>query len=195
MNHSDSAAAVAELAAPDPAAAEMPASAGSAPASAGPTEAQDDRAPLEAARLEIQLRNGASWFYWIAGLSVVNTAIGLFDGQWGFVVGLGITQLIEALAQAVIVRMPSLGFAANASAIVLNLMIAGFFVLLGWLAAERARWAFPLGMALYALDGGLFVLVGDWWSVGFHVFVLLCLHTGYRALKAMDAAPRPDGAA
>ena len=147
--------------------------------------APPDPASVDAVRLETQLKNGASWFYWIAGLSVVNTAITLFDGQWGFVVGLGVTQVIDALAQVVTMQTPALGFAASAFAVVLDLMVAGLFVLFGWLAVQRKRWAFPVGMTVYAADGLLFVLVQDWFSVGFHAFVLLCIHTGYRALKRM----------
>lgn len=44
------------------------------------------------ARVELQKRanSGAGWFFWIAGLSVVNSAISLLGGGWSFVLGLGI---------------------------------------------------------------------------------------------------------
>jgi hypothetical protein len=41
---------------------------------------------------------------------------------------------------------------------------------------------------LYALDGLIFVLAGDWLSVGFHAFVLFGVWSGYSSLKALQAA-------
>ena len=48
--------------------------------------------------LPMQVRKGASWFYWIAGASVVNTIIFLFGGNLNFIVGLGVTQVINGIA-------------------------------------------------------------------------------------------------
>src|SRR5215469_2722671 len=45
------------------------------------------------------IRRSAGWFDWIAALSIVNSVISLFNGSWHFVVGLGITELIDGLAQ------------------------------------------------------------------------------------------------
>ncbi|MCP4560303.1 MAG: hypothetical protein GY837_07230, partial [Bosea sp.] len=46
---------------------------------------------LEAEKISMGFRSGANWFYWIAGLSIANSLVILFQGEWGFVVGLGIT--------------------------------------------------------------------------------------------------------
>ncbi len=49
-------------------------------------------------QFEAQLKSGASWFYWIAGLSAVNTISALSGSNWRFMFGLGITQIIDAFA-------------------------------------------------------------------------------------------------
>jgi len=41
--------------------------------------------------LQNQAKSGANWFYWIAGASLVNTIIFLFNGRVSFIIGLGIT--------------------------------------------------------------------------------------------------------
>ena len=41
--------------------------------------------------------SGAQWFFWVAALSVVNTLIGLSDSDWSFIIGLGITQMIDGV--------------------------------------------------------------------------------------------------
>src|SRR5574340_77246 len=46
--------------------------------------------------------NGANWFYWIAGLSVVNSVIVLFGGAWYFLVGLGATQFVDGFMMGMI---------------------------------------------------------------------------------------------
>ena len=40
-------------------------------------------------------------------------------------------------------------------------------------------------MVLYALDGLLFLLVGDWISIAFHAFALVCIGKGYQALRSL----------
>ena len=60
----------------------------------------------EIAQYEKRFRSGASWFYWIAGLSIVNSLVVHLQGQWAFVIGLGITQIIDAVAIAAIEEIP-----------------------------------------------------------------------------------------
>src|SRR2546428_11297536 len=50
--------------------------------------------------LERQRRNGAQWFYWIAGLSLINAAIALAGQEWRFILGLGVTQGVQELAKS-----------------------------------------------------------------------------------------------
>ena len=132
----------------------------------------------EARVLEGQARSGASWFYWVAALSVINTVLALSGSGVSFVVGLGVAPDIHRIALEA-------GPGALKVALALTLLAAGPFALFGWLAHKRQTWSFILGMALYGLDAFLLLRTSDWLSLGFHVFVLFCLLKGYRALRKL----------
>jgi hypothetical protein len=122
---------------------------------------------------EIQraIQSQGSWFFWIAGLSVVNSIGSLLHLDMAFVVGLGFSLMLDALAS-------ELGEAWSAIAITLNLAIIGFFAAMGFFAVRGWRWAFMLGILIYALDAVALVLLQDWFMVAFHGYVLFQLGTG-----------------
>lgn len=136
--------------------------------------------------LESQFKSGVNWFFWIAGLSLVNSVIYLAGGSLNFVVGLGATQLIDGIVSAlsqeigggVVVRV--LGFG-------LDLVVAGIFVGFGILARRKQRWAVILGMILYVLDGLIFLAVGEFLAVIFHAWALYGLWRGQQAMQALAA--------
>lgn len=125
-----------------------------------------------------QMVSGARWFFWIAALSMINAIISLSDGQWSFLAGLGMTQVISGLA---IGLSADLGSAVTVIALVLNIFVAGFFVALGWFAQKGHTWAFIVGLVVYALDGLIFLMFQDWFPLAFHAFVLFCLFRGLSA--------------
>jgi hypothetical protein len=141
-------------------------------------EGRETQAIEQQIKLEHQLKLGANWFYWIAGFSVVNSVLMATGSNWGFIVGLGITQIISAFGAA---AAKDLGSTATVIAFVFTLIAAGIFVLFGVFANKRYIWAFIVGMVLYALDGLLFLLIQDWLSIGFHVFALFCIYSGLKA--------------
>jgi len=139
---------------------------------------------------------GANWFYWIAALSLINSAIMLFGGGWGFVVGLGATQVVDAIVVMAAEEAGASGaLAPKLVALTLDAFLAGVFVLFGVFARKGLRWAFVVGMLLYALDGMLFVLVSDWLSFGFHVFALFGIWGGYAACRKLAEVPAASAAA
>jgi hypothetical protein len=134
-----------------------------------------------------QFKSGANWFYWIAGLSVVNSVIAVTGGNWYFIIGLGLNHLVNGIISA---ATPG-GFSnASTSAIavgfVFNMLIAGLFALFGFLAHKRAKWAFITGMILYTFDGLLFLIVSDFLSIGFHVFALYGMYRGFTGLQKLE---------
>ena len=131
--------------------------------------------------LEKQLKGGGSWFYWIAGLSLVNSVLALSGSGTRFILGLGIMRIFDELAQ----RMAS--GAGLAVAVVLDLLAAAVFVFFGVFANKRHTWSFIVGMALYALDGLIYLIAQEWLGVGFHAFVLFCLFRGFKACRALNA--------
>ena len=138
-----------------------------------PTATPDDPAA------QAQLKSGASWFYWIAGLSLINSFIAFSGSDYGFILGLGITKIIDALGQEIqgMGKLIALG---------LDLIVVGLFVFFGVFANKRKTWAFVIGMVLYGLDSLFSLLVQDWLSLGFHGFALFCLFRGFRACRELN---------
>jgi hypothetical protein len=150
---------------------------------------ESDTHTQERFKLEQQHHQGASWFFWIAGLSLVNSFIILSGNEWSFIVGLGITQVFDAFA---VVLSAELGNAAMLVALVLDLLVAAVFVGFGIFARRGVQAVYVAGMILYALDGAIFLLVQDWLSIGFHVFALFCIYGGFKAnRKLTEAGPQP----
>jgi hypothetical protein len=143
------------------------------------------------ARMESRLYYRANWFFSIAGLALVNAVVLLVRGGWGMMIGLGFSQLI---AGAAVVATAELGagdgLVVKLVALGANLGLAGLFVFFGWLARRRQPWGFAAGMLVYALDGSIFLLAGDMWSVGFHIFALLWLFRGFRTARQLRRLER-----
>lgn len=138
---------------------------------------------------ETRMKSGANWFFWIGGLSVINSIIVLTGSTWNFIVGLGITQIIDAIAWTSADASGStmiqyIGLAANIS-------VAAVFCMFGYFARQRKEWGFIAGMILYGLDAFLFILAFDILGLGFHAFALFMIYGGYKALKEL---PQPTPA-
>jgi hypothetical protein len=52
--------------------------------------------------LENQVKGGTSWFFWIAGLSILNSIIFFSGSSITFVVGLGATRFIDGFVSALV---------------------------------------------------------------------------------------------
>ena len=76
---------------------------------------------LTAARAKI--RPSAGWFDWIAILSVVNGVIALGNGSWNFLLGLGVTTMLNEYAR--------LGQISPAVSLAVTVGAAAFFWLMG----------------------------------------------------------------
>jgi hypothetical protein len=155
----------------------------SAPAVMGGSPTAGMLTPQTAATIA-HMRSGASWFYWVAGLSLVNTVMALAGSGIRFIFGLGVTQLISELGS-------ELGAAGKGVAVVLDLLAAGVLVFFGYFGNKGHSWAFIIGIILFALDGVIFLLAQDWLGVGFHAFVLFCLIRGFIACRELKTDARP----
>ena len=142
----------------------------------------DVRASIE---MENRFLSGANWFFWIAGLSLVNSVLMLSGTGWGFIIGLGMTQVIDGIATEVALEANEAATVVKLVAFGFDLVVAGMCAGVGLLARKRFAWAFILGMILYAMDGMIFLLAQDWWSFGFHVFALYGIWNGLKALRQL----------
>ena len=123
-----------------------------------------------------RLKSGARWFYWVAGLSLANTAAPFTGSHVHFVMGLGITRIVDLVAYRA-------GAAATLPALVINVMIAAAFLVVGLWSSRCNQLAFGIGMLLYAADGALLVLAHDYLSVAFHGLALFYMYRGFLAAQ------------
>lgn len=152
------------------------------------TEMQQNQMEVAKYNLERRLKGSANWFYWIAGLSLVNWIISTFNLGGVFVLGLGVTQLLDGIARSLITELGS-DYATVLTVIsfVATLALSGLYAIFGYFGGKRANWAFFIGIAFYILDALLFVWVQDWMPIIFHGLALVYLFRGPGAIKQLQA--------
>jgi len=130
--------------------------------------------------------SGGAWFYWVGGASILNTILGAAGIQWGLAVGLGVTYLIDAVAELVsnTVRTPIY-------AVIIDVAVAGVFLLIGRAArGGRLGW-YAVGTLLYVLDGLLFVFAADILGIAVHAVAVYGLISGWRAARSLKKVEAP----
>jgi len=143
--------------------------------------------------LRERMVSGAHWFYWIAGLSAVNAIAAALGSTWGFVIGLGLTQVLSAVVM-VIAEQPEPSAFALAIVWILTFGVIALFALFGWLAQRPSVAAFVIGGTLFALDTLIFVVAFDLVGIAFHVLALYFLWRGLAAAREMKRQAAPAAA-
>jgi hypothetical protein len=144
--------------------------------------------------LKPKIDGGASWFFWVAGLSLVNALATAFGSTWGFVIGLGFSQVLSAAAasanEADSTSLFVVAWAANIA------LLAGFAAI-GWFARKPSALLFGIGLVIFALDTLIFLIAQDWMGVAFHGLALFFMWQGFSAARrhaqlATELAVRPS---
>lgn len=130
------------------------------------------------AALEKRIRTGASWFYWIAAFSVINSIIAMSGSERSFFLGLSITQVLDAMAKA--------ASGSGVVGLVVGILAAGVLVLFGVCAHKKQTWAFVVGTVLYGLDTILTLFVAIfaasmWIGVLIHAVAMFSFIAGLSA--------------
>ena len=126
------------------------------------------------------LHKGANWLFLIGGLSVVNTVSLISGSTWIFLGGLGVTELAAVIAMR-------LGTTGQIVGLLINLWATAFFVVLGVFARKGQKWPFIIGMALYAADALVVLLLQQWIMILFHGFVFFRLYQGFSSCNELHA--------
>ena len=143
---------------------------------------------VAAAALALKQRgdSGANWFFWVAGLSLVNTIIAHSGGDRHFIVGLSFTAIVDAIAQEIGKQEPEAATIATVIAIGFSCFVTLVATLFGWMSRKRWLAVFGVGMGIYVLDGLLYLLLGDIMSAGFHGFALWSMFAGFNAYRQLS---------
>jgi phosphate starvation-inducible membrane PsiE len=126
-----------------------------------------------------------SSFYSIAVFSLINSIVNYFQGGIYFPVGLGITQLIDALSSLFQQEAPQAGtifLAVNAG---LNLVILLLVALFGFFIKKQIKWLIPVGIVLYLLDGLLVLMFRDYLGAGFHGYFLYRIWLSWQTIRSL----------
>jgi hypothetical protein len=145
--------------------------------------------------LFVQGKNGAAWFYGIAGLSVANTVLVLAGGGLRFAFGLVVTMFADAVAARAL--RPGGNMTTLAIALGFNAFVLALFVICGRLSQRRILPIYALGMALYLLDTVLSFLLsgfmktgGGFIGLGIHAWVLWSMWSGFVAYRRLNVLER-----
>lgn len=128
------------------------------------------------------IRDAANWFFWIAGLSAVNFALELSGTNFGFAVGSLAVDVCAALARQ--------DGQFNIFFVLAGIVIIGIWILLGVFARRAHRTAFIIGMALFALDTLLLLMVFSIIGVAIHAWILYKIFDGLRDAWILKKALR-----
>jgi hypothetical protein len=128
-------------------------------------------------------KNVSSNFYWVAGLSMINSLINTFGGGVQFPVGLAVSQFVDGIAIGIGSEFGEVKTIASIIGLVVNAGFCGLFVLLGYLGSKGSYWPMVLGIAFYSMDALLMLLFQDWIGFGFHAFILLQIFTAFNVIR------------
>jgi hypothetical protein len=151
--------------------------------------------PHDAAVRELFARgkNGAAWFYWIAVLSLINTALVFSKSGITFALGLTVTMIADLMAARAAFK-PNGEMTVIAAAVVFDAVILALFALCGRLSQRRFLWIYALGMLLYLLDGLLCLLIGMKgglrMSLLIHGYALWNMWSGFSAYRQLNELER-----
>ncbi|HWZ83808.1 MAG TPA: hypothetical protein VNW47_14345 [Terriglobales bacterium] len=151
----------------------------------GVSQPSANQSDLAAQKLQVlqALKGSSSWFVTIAGLSIVNSILAMTGANVQFIFGLGLTQIVDALAH-------ESGGAGIVLDLIINCMIAGVFVLFWKFARTGAKWAFFAGMGLYVVDALILLALKDFLSVAFHGWAFYRMYSGVKLLPALERMNR-----
>jgi hypothetical protein len=120
------------------------------------------------------IRAKASWFFWISGLSLINTFL-TAKGVY-FIVGLALSQIIDGIVIEVTGDVNYL----------ISLFVPVLFSTFGFFSFRLHRWAFIVGSLVYILDGFIYLYFQEWLAAGFHIFILYKLYQVYKEITEYE---------
>lgn len=138
----------------------------------------------EEVEYEEQRNKGASWFYWIVGLTIINTIIMQSGMDWSFSLGATVTLFANVIAQTVDTS------SARMLALLFDVLVIAFYAMCGVMGSRGATWAFVLGLIAFTIDS-LFALIGfQIIGILIHGYALFCIFNGMMACMNLNRVLR-----
>ncbi len=165
-----------------------------------PTTGSSVRTPFtvsttgEEVALEEQRNKGAGWFYWIVGLTIINTLLAQTGLTVGFMLGSTATLGASEMAQV------SGSSGARAAAMIFSVFVIAFYAMCGVMGSRGGTWAFILGLVAFTLDSLLLLLglllvgfgagISSIFSIVIHGYALFCIFNGMMACVNLNRLKR-----
>ena len=125
------------------------------------------------------LLGGASWFLWIGIISALNITAVIFRQNISFLTGLGLNYgilgMMDGIRRASGIDLMPLGF-------ILTFLVSGLFIWIWSKSKQKNKKFYLTGLIIYGIDTLIFLLLKQWYDLGFHVLALFGLYYGYKAL-------------
>ncbi len=145
--------------------------------------------------LESQIRTGTSWWWSVAGFSLVNTVLVRVGSEYVFCVGLLFTEFSDYGATK---YAHEAGAAANpwviVASYVFDALLIGGFTLVARSCDRRRAWVVLAGLVIYALDTALLTTSGITVSLFVHGLTLWYGFRAFRAIGQLQRLPLPEPA-
>jgi len=132
------------------------------------------------AKLKTLISGGTFWFLWIAFLTGMNLVLLIFNGNLHSLDGFGLASytILDAIGGVISIterNLVSLG-------IFLNLLMLGIFLWIWVKSRKQHQKAYLAGLIIYGTDTFIHLFAKEWFNITLHIFVLLILFSGYKAL-------------
>ena len=125
------------------------------------------------------IKNGASWFLWIAVLSMLNITFILLKQNISFLVGLGMNYVILGVFHGIgiveEIDLMAYGFAAT-------YLFSAIYIWFWYKSKKENHKIYLAGIIIYVLDTLIIIFSKEWFSFAFHLFALWFLYVGYKTL-------------
>ncbi|MBX9940017.1 MAG: hypothetical protein K2Y32_12225 [Candidatus Obscuribacterales bacterium] len=137
-------------------------------------------------RLEAAFRSSASWFFWMAGCTVVNLFMFITKSNFGLALGMS-----DSLIVAVVnLLRPPAGDAGALIVIASNVLYIALMAVFGIFAGKGKVWAFAMGISLALIDGIYCLSGGEYIGTIVHGMAVWFIFSGLRlAIAVRNASP------
>jgi len=143
-------------------------------------------------KLTRRMRGGASWFFAVGALSLVQCATYYLGYDLGFVFGLGSSEVFHAVSRAAAFDDGPGMFSVLLFSVVADAFVASFLLHAGSLARRGSAWAYAIGVAFYAADFLLLLGAGLPSPALFHACALVGMLIGAEALRRLRRLDEAD---
>lgn len=132
--------------------------------------------------IDEDVKKGAHWFYWKAGLTVINSVLMMAGIYWQFFLGLAIPQLIHGFLIGFSQMEVSDGLSSfHGPVLVISFVSSILMGIIGKQASKAKKWAFILGIIIFSFDGLVYLLAFSIFGVIIHGYAIYRLSKGYSA--------------